>query len=248
MRFAEMTRIAIPALVVMIAVSAFVAVAGWNESGEPRLVITLTERELQLPVRAAAPGDDPGVKLRVAYEQRDEPLDSRNWLTESRLREIGFALHVPAGSPEALDTYDHVPARVAWVVFEYDGPQWREIARRRALRAPGPVPAVDEAMWSRLVPVDAGLEFDALRRRYANGHLIVRAVIGLTYVKSDLGGPLIRGRLHDVVPRTVAVPHEFRPLFDGLREPGRAAIEPRYEVDLAVGTLGLPYIRAVRLR
>jgi hypothetical protein len=243
-----MTRVAVPALVIMLAVAGFVAAAGWNMSGEPRLVITLTERELQLPVRVVPPGDDPGLQLRLTYEGRYDPLDSRNWLPESRLREIGFALHIPVGAPQAGHTYDHVPARMAWVVFEHDGPQWREIERRRQLRESASGPPRFPHMQSRLVPVDAGADFDALRARYPS-HLIMRGIIGLTYVRPENGGPLLHGVLREIVPQQVAVPQAMKGLFEALASPREGAVtEPRYDAELAIGELGLPYLRSVRLR
>ena len=130
----SVTRVAIPALIVMIAVVSLVGAAQWNRSGEPRLTVTLTERELPviaLPAPEAA--EDPGVRLPITFEYRLEPLDSRNWLPESRLREIGYFFNVPVGSPDAADEYDNVPPRVAWIAFELDGPAWREIERRRGL-------------------------------------------------------------------------------------------------------------------
>jgi hypothetical protein len=244
-----MTRIAVPAVVVMIAVVTFVGVAGWNASGDPRLTITLTERELQLSNADAAPGDDPGVWLRLSYQPRYDPLDSLNWLPESRLREIGFAFNVPVGAPQAVDAYDRVPARLAWVAFEYDGPQWAAIERRRALNVDPREPRHLRTMTSRLVPVDAGADFDQLRRRYPSGHLILRGVIGLAYVSPDNGGPLVHGTLREVLPYRVSVPHDFRPLLGDMRPPEVSGAEaPRYDVDLAVGKLGLPYVRSLRLR
>jgi hypothetical protein len=204
------TRIALPALLVMATVAAFVGAAGWNRSGEPELVIGLTERELPLARPSAAPGDDPGARLRIAYEYRHDPLDARNWLPETRLREIGFPLHVPVASPQAPETYDRVPPRVAWVVFEYDGPQWRDIARRRAV-----------ADTARPAPV--------LSSRLARG------------------GPMLHGVLREVVPPLVSVPYAFRQVVAGLAATVESgAAEPRYEVELAVGSLGLPYVRALR--
>jgi hypothetical protein len=230
----------------MLVVATFVGVAGWNRSGEPRLAMMLTERELQLPHAPRAPGDDPGLRLRIVYEGRYDPLDARNWLPEPKLREIGFPLDVPVGAPQAADVYDRVPPRVAWVVFEFDGPQWREIERRRALRPPDRFPP--PAQQSRLVPVDAGLDFDTLRIRYPSGHLILRGVIGMAYLAPKDGGPLVYGTLRDVVPGGVAVPSQLRHVVDGLMAPPPGAPTlPRYEVELAVGSLGFPYVRALRL-
>lgn len=242
-----MIRVAIPALIAMLAVAGFVGAGSWNASGEPELVITLTERELEMPYRSRPEDEDPGVLLRISYDARSDPLESRNWLSEQRLREIGFALDLPAGSPDAVAAYDHVPARLAWVAFEYDGPQAREIERRRALSA-SPLPT-RERMWSRLVPVDAAASFDVLRERYPSGHLIMRAVIGLWYRTADSGGPIVHGHLRDVVPPQVAVPHRYRNLFEGMTSAIQdRATDPRYEIDLAIGRLGSPYVRGVRRR
>jgi hypothetical protein len=238
-------RVSVPGALVLATVAAFIGAAGWNQSGDPYLVVVLTERELPLARVNAAPGDEPGARLRIAYQPRHDPLDARNWLPESRLRQIGFPFNVPVASPQAVDAYDRVPPRVAWVVFEYDGPQWRDIARRRAVAAPG-AEAVPP-MASRLVPVDAGPDFDLLRTRYPAGHLIVRGVIGLSYVSPARGGPMLHGVLRDVVPPAVAVPYAFRETIAGLAATAEVgAVEPRYEVELAVGSLGLPYVRALR--
>src|SRR5687768_1479485 len=190
-----MTRIAAPALTVLIVVAAFVGLAGWNRSDQ-RLTITLTERELPLP--RLSPDDGLGVRLRIAFENRLDPLDARNWLSEPRLRAIGFPLNVPAGAPEAAAAYSGVPTRVAWVVFEYDGAAFQEIERRRALRAP--LEQRVERTGPRLVPVDAGLDFDTLRDKYGPGHLILRAVIGLVFLGSSSGGPLVYGSIRELVP------------------------------------------------
>jgi hypothetical protein len=242
----SMTRIALPALIAMVTVAGFVGAAEWNASGQPRLVLTVTERELQLPYRLVGGDEEPALRLRVDYAPRYEPLDARNWLPESRLREIGFALNVPAGSPQAAAAYDRVPPRLAWIVFEYDGPQWRDLERRRRLteqRFPG------RLLESRLVPVDAGSDFDALRARYSSGHLIMRGVVGLSYVSATRGGPLVYGTLRQIVPSSVAVPRRLHATVAGLRPPESGdASEPRYEAELAIGRLGLPYLRSLRSR
>jgi hypothetical protein len=240
-----MTRIALPALVIVVVVAGYVAAAGWNASGEPLAVITLTERELPLVWTNRQGDEDRGLQLQIAYDGRYDPLDSRNWLSEQRLREIGFALHVPVGSPQAVHTYDHVPSRVAWVVLEYDGPQWRDIERRRALREAARHVERSNLFHSRLVPVDAGVDVDALRQRYPTGHVIVRAVIGLSYVSADAAGRVLYGTLRQIVPPHVAVPRRFRSVLEAL-PPQASAKVPRYEVDLAIGRLGVPYVRAVR--
>jgi hypothetical protein len=236
-------RIAIPALTAMITVVSFVAVGAWNRSAEPRLVVTLTERELPLWWGSTRDIEHQPLRLRLLFEPRHEPLDARNWLPETKLRELGFPLTIPAGDPGAADVYDNLPSRIAWIALEYDGPAWRDIQRRRELLAEqNRYPPI--AASSRLVPVDAALDFDTLRVRYPSGHLIVRGVVGVTYVPPGAGGPVLHGTLRSIVPTSLAVPAHLRGGF--LNLPENAGARPRYEVDVAIGRLGLPYLRSVR--
>ena len=242
-----MTRIAIPALTVMLAVVSFVVAGAWNRSGDPQLAITLSERELPITrLPSVAPGEDPGLLLRIDVQRRDDPLDARNWLPESRLAELGFVFETPVGAPQAADAYARVPSRIAWVALEYGGPAWQDIERRQQLRAsegpPRPMP-----LGSRLVPVDAARDFESLRVRYPSGHLIIRALIGVRYVPPASGGPLVHGWLREIVPARVAVPAHLRGVFDGMMtRPEAPDAGPRYEAELAIGRLGLPYLRSAR--
>jgi hypothetical protein len=237
------TRIAVPALTVMLAVAGFVAAGAWNRASEPRLVITLTERELPVFEVHRAADERPTLRVRLAYEGRHDPLDTRNWLPESRLREIGFPFNVPIGSPDAADEYANVPARTAWIALEYDGQTWRDIERRRRLRDEH---ARAPEQPSRLVPVDAAAEFDRLRARYPTGHLIVRGIIGVAYLPPEAGGPLVYGTLRELVPSTIPVPAAVREVFRFDERAGVVDAAPRYEADLGVGRFGVPYIRAAR--
>lgn len=239
-----MTRIAAPALTVLIVVATLVGLAGWNRSSEPRLVVTLTERELPATRGVQTPDEDPYRQLRIEIDYRVDPLDARNWLPESRLREIGFHFNVPVGAPEAADTYEKAPARLGWVAFEVDGPAWRDIERRRALQ-PETEAFRRGRLQSRLVPVDASAEFDPLRERYPSGHLILRAVIRLMFLPPERGGPLVYGVVREIVPSRIAVPSHLRPTLDAL-SPQDADAKPRYEADVAIGRLGVPYLRRLR--
>ena len=248
-----MIRLALPAAITLVLVAGYVGVSGCNRSGEPRLVITLSERELSLPWFVPDADDDPGLQLNLEVARRSDPLDARNWLTEADLRSLGFALNVPAGAPEAEETYRRMPPRVAWVAFEYGGTAWRDLDRVRRLRQSeqNVAPSIEP---TRLVPVDAALDFDELHARHPTGTLILRAVVAISF-RSDSGGPLVYGYVRELVPGLVTVPLHLRPVIDGLtrREiapeaasPGGGDMGPRYEADLAVGRLGIPYLRAIR--
>lgn len=250
-----MTRILIPGAVAVIVVMSMVGLSGWNRTSEPNQVIELTERELSLPYgieqpsRAGAP-----ISLHLQFEGRHEALDARNWLSEERLRALGFNLATPAGAPEAADRYRRAPPRIGWVVFEYDGPAYREIARRRVL-ARKQEPWRNRLEPSRLVPVDAGLDVEPLRARYPTGHLIARAVINIEYLGPNDGGPLIYGTVREIVPSRVTVPGPWRDVLRNL--PSRPAsgpdsphteLPPRYVAEIASGPLGVLYLRSVRPR
>ena len=246
-----MRRVVVPAVLIVILTATYAGMAAYNRAGAPLITLALTERELALPWVPADTGDHPGVRLRVVVDYRPEPLDAQNWLTMERLSALGFNVALPAGAPEAELHYRRALPRPAWVVFEYDGPAWQMRARRRAVSA-----RAHDREWSRLVPVDAGPERDVLAVRYKDGrHLMLAGVIALGFLSPADGGPLVYGRLESLVSPNVRVPVGMAQVLEGLtppqpERPDTAVADtppvPRYEVDLAVGGLGLPYIRDVR--
>lgn len=235
-----MTRVALPAAIVLVMVAGMLAVSGWNRSGTPPLSVTLTEREL--PLVGGGGDEGAGADLRIEMAPRYDPLDAQNWLPESTLRAIGFPFNVGAGAPTAAEVYRNVPPRLAWIVLEYNGPAWRDLERRRALTEPQAEERTRE--MSRLVPIAAGVDAEELRARYGANHLVVRGVVGLNYLPASAGGPLLYGTLRQLIPDRVAIDST---MHDGLTAAARAAgTPPRYDVDLAVGHLGLPYVRGLR--
>jgi len=253
-----MTRVAIPAMTVLLTIASLVGLNGWNRSAGPRQIIELTERELRLPF-----GFDDGLRglrdgvpleLHLQTEDRYEPLDARNWLSEDRLRALGFSLGVPVSSGEASRAYRRVPPRLGWVVFEYDGPAFREIERRRMLEREKQTIEPDRSQPepTRLVPVDAGPDFDALRARYPSGHLIARAIIRLNYLGPSDRGPLLYGTIKQIVPSTISVPAHLRETLTSLAprpstgpDGPHTLVPPRYTAEVASGPLGILYLRAV---
>jgi hypothetical protein len=237
-----MKRIAVPAAVALLTVVAFITLSGWNRSAPARQQITLSERELRLwNTVPSSNGDDSGVQLHIEIQRRDDPLDARNWLTEERLRALGFSFDVAPGAPEAQRAYLRALPRIAWVAFELNGPAWREIERRLALRPDAPERHGTMIEPSRLVPVDASLDVDTLVARYPKDHLVVRASIELDFLPPANKGPLVFGRIRNVIPSAVTVPREFGDRFlpRGARPPSH------YGVELAIGRLGIPYVTGI---
>lgn len=253
-----MSRLVVAAIVLLLAVFGLLGTAAWNRGGTPQF-ITLTERELALPWTWESGPEDhgPELRLRFAWERRSEPQDARAWLTEGRLGEIGFDMLLPAGGPAAERFYGRMLPRLAWAAFERDGPAWRAIARRRAVTADASGTRFDPDLGSRLVPIDVARDAVTLIRRYAEQPVVVlRVVVDVQYRNVPSSGPVVWGTIVRLVSDEVSVPQHLRSRLDGLprrqpssRREGGAPPDtppPRYEVDLAVGRLGAPWIVDIR--
>lgn len=245
-----MMRIVVNAVPVLLAIAWLVGAGVWNR-GEVLTRVTLTDREAAW----RGGGHDEPVRLWIEWQPRAEPLDARNWLTHDRLRRLGFDLSVPAAAPPAARAYQRTLPRRAWVAFELDGDAWRAIERRREVTAPA------QQEWrrrldSRLVPVDAAPAAADLVEKYGDGrHVILPAWIQLNWVGPGAGGPLVYGSIRALDPPSVLVPRALAARLRALSPsapplPGDEAppppARPRYEVDLAVGRSGIPWVEDVR--
>lgn len=248
-----MSRLVVAALVLLSTVGALFGAAAWNRGGEAQSIV-LTERELSLPWWwTNDSGDARGpLRLSVEWERRDSPQEARVWLTEMKLRELGFTTVSP-GAPGAADFYSRALPRWAWVAFEFDGPAWRSIAQRLALQKNGEWLL---ATTSRLVPIDAAVERSVLLRRYRNAPVIAMpAIIGLRYDNHPTQGPSVWGVVQSLLSPQVTVPRRLhdsmRPLRDLPRSQAGTVADappgPRYEVDLRIGRLGGAWIQDVRI-
>jgi hypothetical protein len=89
--------------------------------------------------------------------------------------------------------------------------------------------------------------------RYASNHLILRAIVGLSYLGPSSGGPLIYGFVRQVVPPGLVVPRHVVAILRGLPPaPASSAgasdtFQPRYEADVVVGRAGIPILKGLRL-
>lgn len=236
-----MSRLVVAALVLLLTVGALLAAATWNQGGDAPAMV-LSERELALPWDW--PSDRAEARLRLQWQARSDPQDARAWLTEVKLREIGFTLGVPAGAPEAADVYGRSLPRLAWVAFELNGPAWRVIEQRRAMLADPADPARHDPRLapSRLVPVDAGPDPEPLRRRYANAPVVVLpAVIRMRYRTTPAEGPSVWGEVASLVSPDVTIPARLRGHL-----PPRGSADAHYEVDFRVGRLGAAWVEDLR--
>jgi hypothetical protein len=238
-------------VLILLTNAAVIAGVAWNRRGEPDAVVTLTERELQLPW-SAGDEDDTGLILRLEWNPRDAASDATpQALPATTLRELGFRLSPPPGR--------HQPPRAAWVVLEMEGEAWQRWLAKRRREAEDQKRAAEESdcpssgdfeqmqmRESRLVLVDAGLDREALRRRHPDRgrFVIVPGVVGPDGVVSELGLESIHvpRRLRPVLDEIVTAELVRRYRIAGAEDGPRP---PRYRMNVAFGRRGEPWLVSV---
>jgi hypothetical protein len=260
-----------------------------DRAGEPDAVVTLDERELALE---RPPRDGGAIALRWRFQREGRPGGNApnflpHWMDQRTLEAIGFDCPVPPGAPNAAEYYRGVMPRRVLVAFEFGGPAWKaRLAtwqqRSREdlphLIATGVLKPGEEAAYretidrapervSRLVPVDVGLDAEALRARHPDRgrYLLLPALVRLFRDEGAGGaGPTLVGHVVEVLPGELPVPREAHDVLAGLgptvsslpprsttpRSPGRYSVEriadaPRYSVRVQFGRLLRPRITSV---
>jgi hypothetical protein len=247
-----MRRAVAGALVMPVAFTA--AVLGgvsWNRSAG-RGPTVLTERELWLNPRS----DDNSVTTMSI--QWVEDIRGESWLDRMKLAALGFESDVDPDAPEAETYYARQVPRRAYIAFEYDGPAWEKLFARREAEARETQTdrGVTESLKllreraSRLVPVDAGLDVDALARRYpdAQRYLIAAGVVRLIRIRPEKEPALLTGSVGEIDPRTVHVPRDVAariPLAGSSRWDPDSRL--RYRVEVWYGRRFEPWITSISL-
>lgn len=190
--------------VIMVANASVLGWVAYNRVGPPDAVFELSERELSGARRGSMSGSDADVYLRWRMRELHSPDDAEwsepsyggtvaEWLSDERMRELGFDTSIDLDSQEGLRLYSQMPSRRAFFVLEFDGPTYQtELARlrdqaRRLTAQTQADPRKDEILanraqsarsfvareeqaGSRLFLVDAGPDPKALRARYPDRH------------------------------------------------------------------------------
>lgn len=239
-------------VLIVLANAAVLAGVAWNRRGKPEAVVTLTERELQLPWDAGSDEDDTGLILRLEWNPRGAAGEATPAaLPATTLRELGFRLSPLPGRPE--------PPRTAWVVLEMEGEAWkrwlakrqREEDEQRQKAGQSDCPPVSdfeqmEVRGSRLILVDAGLDREALRRRHPDRRrsVVVPGVVAPDGVVSELGLESIQVPLHlrPVLDEVVKAEEVRRQRIAGAEDRPRP---PRYRANVAFGRRGEPWLVSV---
>jgi hypothetical protein len=260
--------------VVILANAVALGRAARNRAGEPEAELLLTERELPL-----APWSDEstGAFLRLEW-QRSFPGSKVEspWFDRAKLESLGFDCSYPPDGEDARERYARMVPRKAYVVLEYDGPAWRRWleAREAEPSMKDAPPQNPRASASRLVPIDAGLDPDALRRLHPDRSrcLIVPAIVGPRWTGLEeregdrAGKAVVAGRIQSILVSELHVPKDLGALLASLRAadsalpgparprdgdrpgtpfPRRRHTSPRYEVLLRYGAHHEPWVARV---
>jgi len=260
-----------------------------DRASQPESTLALDERELVLVQR---PADDSTIRLRWNISRDGGPRDAGPaflppWIDQHELEALGFDCSVRPGDPGAETFYRSVLPRKGIVVLEFAGPTWRDHLARwqeraradlQRLRASGALGTDDSDTYerdidsapdrvSRLLPIDVGLDPEALRARYPDRsrHLLLQAIVRLSRDPGTDGtAPALVGRVVEWLPMELAVPRAGRAALTGLapttvgaasrpgqpRTADRFAVArighgPRYRVVVKSGHLLQPWLDQV---
>jgi len=229
--------------------------------GEPDAIVTLTEREwpsASVSERNTA-RELHWTAARFAYWQ------GLPWLDSAKLAALGFDTSMPPSAEKAEAFYSRQLSPRAFAVFEFDGDAWQKgLDERRTAAADSQVrdPNLARATahqieserisGSRLVPIDAGLDPDALRRAYPDRSrfIIVPAVVNIHVGFGPRTPPAIAPRVLAgsvrAVTTTLVVPREFRAALERAESRPSDSGAPRYNVTIAYGRRHEPSIVALQ--
>lgn len=244
----------------------------YNRSGSPDTLITLSERELELPFWRHK--ENSGLNLHLdwrslARQESDESSSrwgSPAWFTRDKLLELGFSADQLNDDENDKGTRSKALPKSVFIVLELDGPTYQEALRRAerkvAQEEAREVKDDQEIKWarerlteerlshSRLFAIDAGRDPKQLRQRYADRdrYLIAAGQVRPSWHYNDkVRGTY--GTISELSVKEIHVPLSQRQIFaDLLNKEGQFSSDekgPRYQVVLAYGKRYEPWLKTV---
>jgi hypothetical protein len=204
-------------MAMVVAANAFVLVGvAIDRSGGVVQKIELSEREL--PIRGSSE-DNTGISARLSWHAgwypavRFGPGIDRNKLTE-----LGFDCRVAPGDRLAESHYQRQPARVVFVVLEFDGPTWQKWLVGAIAASPESTEFL-KGHSSRLGVVDVGKNPSALRARYPDqDHYLIALGLIRAMVRYEASKPPeVFGEVAGLVVDEIHVPKPYADTLAGLR-------------------------------
>lgn len=241
-----------------------------NRTGEPEAELLLSGREFYPWLSRNAENSGRFLQLRyqrISSKQEDGKGVDNPWLDLGKLKSLGY--HVPKELLEGEDVYPRrAPTRNVFLVLELKGPAYEqyvaqaaaEVERLRAAEDKEDLSVAEAVLLqardedSRLFVVDAGLEAQALRQRYANReqYLIVPGEVRVHWNRNWKAGEArfdstLTLKLEEIfVP--LAFAGEYAKVVQQLEneQPRKNNASPRFLVRLAFGQGLEPWIKEMR--
>ena len=251
-----------------------------NRSGDPDALVELTERELKLPAYIPRENSGVSLRLewRVLGDAVENEYGyyghwtHPQWFTADKLAELGVDVKAFENFRKDFDAYKEPIAKEVFIVLENNS-ALHTIAIERARNAyekaeeqsanrPDDKNLAEKAERikeqyereqierSRLFAVDAGLDPETLRKKYADTakYIISKGLIkpSRTYKK---GNEKVVGHISNLSIENIHVPLDHRKIFDEMMAEKKARMDtitpPRYSVQLAYGGRLEPWIVSV---
>jgi hypothetical protein len=196
--------------------------------------------------------------------------DSPSWLNNKKLTALGFDMEKINRTTKRDSSSVYNKTRVATLVLEYQGESYRKALEQAAARVaalkkkvakdPADVKlsnrlrlqekelARDKISESRLFVIDAGLDTQALMKKYPDQskYLFMQGKIGLSWDQGIIVGR-IRGLLIGDVHVPLPLSNQLSSLSAGDRYDryGKKPVPPRYQVQLKIGKRFEPWLTSV---
>ena len=247
----------------------------YNRSGEPESSIRLTERELSLPYRYQYSGnaENSGIQLRITHRSRDngyfsrdyEPSESFDWFNEEKLAELGFDVSQAFISDENKRHYQRLREKEVILVLEVNGKAYQSVlaaAQKHYDKLSAEQSTVqklkraeenltrEKTSASRLFVIDAGLDRDALRAKYADRtkYLLLKGLVKARIKNNRAGVRTLTGYIRSLSNKTVHVPLQHHEMLEAAVGEGARRQQnepPRFEATINVGQRLDPWLVGV---
>ncbi len=250
----------------------------YNRSGEPVISIELTERELPVNQSFSVNDENSGTTLSLKWQVLDPDEDSYymtttygtpEWLDDNKLKELGFDMKALKSDADKFRSRTSNLSAEAILVLEYQGESYykalasvkEKVDKLRLQAADYPDNENSNNLenyekrlsrlkksQTRLFVIDAGLDKQALLKRYAdkNKYLLTRGEIGLRWV-----GDIVSGRIKQLYIHQLHVPlplsEQVAAITNGevYSTYNNDQISPRYSVRMNIGKRLEPWIESV---
>lgn len=235
-----------------------------NRSGDTTSEAILTQRELEVPYSMRKENNSIFLKLVYRSINKSKFSHEGNWLNIAKLKELGFDTDKYLIYKKNISR----PSKEVFIVLEYDGESYKrslklaeetfarkealysaDKSKQRAYKNAKNALAREQTSASRLFAIDAGLDYDILRQKYANkaNFIIVK---GLVKISNSYKEKITYGYIQQLHIQKINLPYEFKYLLKDVKPIDKyntkQNIYPNYKVEVKYGSRYEPWISSVK--